>query len=74
VGGLSVGCRRDLYIINAQLISVVVDLFHTLESCLGLLFALRRTQDTNALYVSFESRIIPRYFVSLISSVFAFKI
>ena len=70
---VSVGRRRDLCIINAQLISVVGDLFHTRESCLGLLFALRGTQDTYALYVSFESHVIPTYFVSLINSVFALR-
>jgi hypothetical protein len=36
---VSVGRRRDLYIINAKLVSVVEDLIYTRESCLGLLFA-----------------------------------
>jgi hypothetical protein len=66
---VSVGRRRDLYIINAKLVSVVEDLFYARESCLGLLFALRGTREVRALYMSFESEVIPRYFVSLIHSV-----
>jgi hypothetical protein len=59
--------------VNAKLMSVVEDLFQTGYNLFILLFALRSRQALCTLRVSFESNVTPRYFVSLIHSLFVLK-
>jgi hypothetical protein len=66
--------KRDLYIINAILMAMVEDLFRIGNSCLSLYLALRRMQDKWVLYVSFESRVTPRYFDSVVQAMVSLKI
>jgi hypothetical protein len=60
--------------IRAKLMSIEEDLFKIGKSCLSLLIALRKMEDIWVLNVSLESRITPRYFVSLVQAIFSLKI